>query len=68
MRMMMSLLVVAEPKNVKRKSFTVDKEETVRVLIKRFATRLEWKMERKPCIGYNCFKATAIKPVNKSDF
>jgi hypothetical protein len=34
MRMMMSLLVVAEPKNVKRKSFTVDKEEMVRVLIK----------------------------------
>jgi GLPGLI family protein len=40
----------------------------VRVLIKDSLPELQWKMESETVLyGYNCFKATAIKPVNKSD-
>jgi GLPGLI family protein len=73
MRMMMSFTGGGGTyyKNVKEKSFTVDKEFMGKeFLIKDSLPELQWKMESETRIigGYNCFKATAIKPVNKSDF
>lgn len=58
-------------KNIKDKTYTVDKEFMGKeFLINDTLAKLNWKLEgetRK--IGdYNCFKATAVKPVSQSDF
>ena len=58
-------------KNVKDKTFTVDKEFMGKeFLVKDSLPKLNWKMESETRIigGYNCFKATAVQPVSKSDF
>ncbi|MDI9256571.1 GLPGLI family protein [Flavobacterium sedimenticola] len=58
-------------KNVKTKSYTVDKEFMGKsFLIKDSLPKLEWKMEAETKVigGYTCFKATAVKPVSVSDF
>ena len=58
-------------KNVKEKNYTVDKEFMGKeFLVKDSLPKLNWKMESETRIigGYNCFKATAVRPVSKSDF
>lgn len=58
-------------KNVKDKTYTVDKEFMGKeFLVKDSLPKLNWKMESETRMigGYNCFKATAVIPVNKSDF
>jgi GLPGLI family protein len=58
-------------KNVKNKSYTVDKEFMGKeFLIKDSLPNLKWKMDAETRVigGYNCFKATAVRPVSKSDF
>lgn len=58
-------------KNVKDKSYIVDKEFMGKeFLIKDSLSKLDWKMESetKQIGGYTCFKATAVRPVSKSDF
>ena len=58
-------------KNVKEKSYTVDKELMGKeFLIKDTLTNMKWKMEAETRLigGYNCYKATAIMPVSKTDF
>ncbi|MBB1192910.1 GLPGLI family protein [Flavobacterium sp. SOK18b] len=73
MRMMMSFTGGGGTyyKNVKEKSFTVDKEFMGKeFLIKDSLPNLQWKMESETRVigGYNCFKATAVKPASKTDF
>lgn len=56
-------------KNVKEKTYTVDKEFMGKeFLVKDSLPQLEWKMEgeTKQIGGYTCYKATAMKPVSKS--
>lgn len=58
-------------KNIKEKSYTVDKEFMGKeFLIKDSLPRLKWKMEGETRVigGFNCFKATAVRPVSKTDF
>lgn len=58
-------------KNVKTKMFTVDREFMGKeFLVKDSLPKLEWKMESETRqIGnYMCYKATAVKATNKSDF
>jgi GLPGLI family protein len=58
-------------KNIKDKSYTVDKEFMGKeFLIKDSLPNLKWKMEGETRVigGFNCFKATAIRPVSKTDF
>jgi GLPGLI family protein len=58
-------------KNIKEKSYTVDKEFMGKeFLIKDTLPNLKWKMEAETRVigGYNCYKATAIRPVSKTDF
>ena len=58
-------------KNVKEKSYTVDKELMGKeFLVKDTLTNMKWKMEAETRLigGYNCYKATAIMPVSKTDF
>lgn len=58
-------------KNVKDKTYTVDKEFMGKeFLVKDSLPKLNWKMESETRVigGYNCFKATAVKPVSQSDF
>ena len=58
-------------KNVKTKSYSVDKEFMGKeFLVKDSLPKLDWKMESETRMigGYNCFKATAVRPVSKSDF
>jgi GLPGLI family protein len=58
-------------KNVKDKSYTVDKELMGKeFLVKDTLTNMKWKMEAETRLigGYNCYKATAIMPVSKTDF
>ncbi|MBN9284342.1 MULTISPECIES: GLPGLI family protein [unclassified Flavobacterium] len=58
-------------KNVKEKSYTVDKEFMGKeFLIVDSLPKLNWKLESetKKIGDYNCFKATAVKPVSQSDF
>lgn len=58
-------------KNVKDKSYTVDKEFMGKeFLVKDSLPKLNWKMEgeTRTIGGYNCFKATAVKPVTQTDF
>ena len=58
-------------KNIKDKSYTVDKEFMGKeFLIKDSLPNLKWKLEGETRVigGFNCFKATAIHPVSKTDF
>ncbi|WNM20016.1 GLPGLI family protein [Flavobacterium capsici] len=58
-------------KNVKEKTYTVDKEFMGKeFLVKDSLPQLNWKMEAETRVigGYNCFKATAVVPASKSDF
>jgi GLPGLI family protein len=58
-------------KSVKSKSYTVDKEFMGKeFLIKDSLPNLRWKMETETRVigGYNCFKATAVRPASKTDF
>ncbi|WP_264566511.1 GLPGLI family protein [Flavobacterium sp. N3904] len=73
MRMMSSMMGGGGTfyKNVKSKSYTVDKEFMGKeFLVKDSLPNLKWKMETETKVigGYNCFKATAVRPVSKSDF
>ncbi|MBF6608454.1 MAG: GLPGLI family protein [Flavobacterium sp.] len=57
-------------KNVKDKMFTVDREFMGKeFLVKDSLPKMEWKMEgeSRQIGGYTCYKATAVKPVSKSD-
>ena len=57
-------------KNVKEKTYSVDKEFMGKeFLIKDTLSNLKWKMEGETRVigGYNCFKATAILPASKTD-
>lgn len=58
-------------KNVKNRSYVVNKEFMGKeFLVKDSLPKLDWKMEgeTKMIGGYNCFKATAVRPVSKTDF
>ncbi len=58
-------------KNVKDKTYTVDKEFMGKeFLVKDSLPKLAWKMEGETRLigGYNCFKATAVKAVSQTDF
>jgi GLPGLI family protein len=73
MRMMSSMMGGGGTfyKSVKSKSYTVDKEFMGKeFLIKDSLPDLKWKMETETKVigGYNCFKATAVRQVSKSDF
>jgi GLPGLI family protein len=73
MRMMGSMLGGGGTfyKNVKDKSYTVDKEFMGKeFLVKDSLPNLKWKMEAETRVigGFNCFKATAVRPVSKTDF
>ncbi|MGL2986990.1 GLPGLI family protein [Flavobacterium sp. RSSA_27] len=73
MRMMMSFSGGGGTyyKNVKDKTYTVDKEFMGKeFLVKDTLTHMKWKMEGETRVigGYTCYKATAVVPINKSDF
>ena len=58
-------------KNIKEKTYTVDKEFMGKeFLVKDSLIHLKWKMEGETRVigGFNCFKATAVRPVSKTDF
>jgi GLPGLI family protein len=58
-------------KNVKEKTYTVDKEFMGKeFLIKDSLPSYAWKMESETKLigGYNCFKATVVLPASKTDF
>jgi GLPGLI family protein len=58
-------------KNIKEKIFTVDREFFGKeFLVKDSLPKLEWKLEgeSKQIGNYMCYKATAIRPVESSDF
>ncbi|MGK4566046.1 GLPGLI family protein [Flavobacterium sp. 3HN19-14] len=72
-RMMMSFMGGGGTfyKNVKDKSYTVDREFMGKeFLVKDSLKHLNWKMEAetRQIGGYTCYKATAIVPVNPTDF
>lgn len=57
-------------KDVKEKTYSSDKEFMGKeFLVKDSLPKLNWKMEGETRMigGYNCFKATAVRPANKSD-
>ena len=73
MRMMSSMMGGGGTfyKDVKNKTYTVDKEFMGKeFLVKDSLPKLNWKMESetRQIGGYTCYKATAVVPVNKSDF
>ena len=73
MRMMSSMMGGGGTnyKNVKQKTYSVDKEFMGKeFLIKDSLPNYAWKMESETKLigGYNCFKATAVRPVSQSDF
>jgi len=58
-------------KNVKEKLYAVDKEFMGKeFLVKDSLVNYQWKMEGETRVigGYNCFKATAVRPASKTDF
>ena len=72
-RMMMSMMGGGGThfKNVKEQNYTVDKEVFGKeFLIKDSLPKYDWKLEGESrMIGnYNCFKATAVVPIDESDF
>jgi GLPGLI family protein len=72
MRMMMSVLGGGPIyKNIKTKSYAIANEFMGKeFLVKDSLPKINWQMsgETKQIGGYNCFKATAVIPVSKSDF
>lgn len=73
MRMMSSMMGGGGThyKNIKEKSFSVDKEFMGKeFLVKDSLPQLQWKMESetRQIGGYTCYKATAIRAVSQSDF
>jgi GLPGLI family protein len=72
MRMMMSVMGGGPIyKNVKTKSYAIANEFMGKeFLVKDSLAKINWQMtgETKQIGGYNCFKATAVLPVSKSDF
>ncbi|RZL43397.1 MAG: GLPGLI family protein, partial [Pedobacter sp.] len=73
MRMMSSMMGGGGTyyKNVKDKIYSVDKEFMGKeFLVKDVLPALEWKLESETKVigGYTCYKATAVKPVDGSDF
>lgn len=73
MRMMSSMMGGGGTnyKNVKQKTYSVDKEFMGKeFLIKDSLPNYAWKMgsETRLIGGYTCFKATAVRPVSQSDF
>lgn len=73
MRMMSSMMGGGGTyyKNVKEKIYSIDKEFMGKeFLIKDVLPTLEWKLESETKVigGYTCYKATAVKPVDGSDF
>lgn len=74
MRMMMNSMTGGGGtfyKNVKEKTYTVDKEFMGKeFLVKDSLPNLKWKMESETRVigGYTCYKATAIKEASASDF
>lgn len=73
MRMMSSMMGGGGThyKNIKDKSFSVDKEFMGKeFLVKDSLPQLQWKMESetRQIGGYTCYKATAIRAVSQSDF
>lgn len=73
MRMMSSMMGGGGTtyKNVKEKTYSVDKEFMGKeFLVQDSLPKLDWKMESetKQIGGYMCYKATAVKPVSQSDF
>jgi GLPGLI family protein len=73
MRMMSSMMGGGGTnfKNVKKKTYSVDKEFMGKeFLIKDSLPNYAWKMESETKLigGYTCFKATTIRPVSQSDF
>lgn len=73
MRMMSSMMGGGGTyyKNVKDKSYSVDKEFMGKeFLVKDSLPKLDWKMESESRLigGYTCFKATAVRPASQSDF
>lgn len=72
MKMMSSMMGVGGTlyKNVKDKTYTVDKEFMGKdFLVKDSLVKLNWKMEGESRVigGYNCFKATAVVAMNETD-
>jgi GLPGLI family protein len=58
-------------KNVKEKLYAVDKEFMGKeFLVKDSLVNYQWKMEGETRVigGYNCFKATTVRPASKTDF
>lgn len=58
-------------KNIKEKAYSIDKEFMGKeFLVKDSLPNLKWKMEGETRVigGYNCFKATAVRPVSTTDF
>lgn len=58
-------------KDIKEKNFTVDRDFMGKeFLVQDLLPKYEWKMESESRLigGYTCYKATAIKVVDKSDF
>jgi GLPGLI family protein len=58
-------------KNVKEKLYAVDKEFMGKeFLVKDSVVNYQWKMEGETRVigGYNCFKATTVRPASKTDF
>jgi GLPGLI family protein len=73
MRMMSSMMGGGGTyyKDVKSKTYTVDKEfMSKEFLVKDSLPNLKWKLEGETRVigGYNCFKATAVVPASKTDF
>ncbi len=73
MRMMASMMGGGGTyyKNVKEKSFIVDKEFMGKeFLVKDTLSNYKWQMTQETRVigGYNCYKATAIIPASKTDF
>lgn len=73
MRMMASMTGAGGTfyKDVKTKTYTVDKEfMSKEFLVKDSLPNLKWKLEGETRVigGYNCFKATAVVPASKTDF
>lgn len=72
-RMMMAMTAIdgVYYKNVKEKSYTVDKEFMGKeFLVKDSLTDLKWNLEPETRVigGYTCFKATTLKQLSKTDF
>lgn len=72
-RMMMAMTAIdgVYYKNVKEKSYTVDKEFMGKeFLVKDSLTDLKWNLEPETRVigGYTCFKATTLKHLSKTDF